>query len=65
MKRPWEIYLDMLILGGWYCSFSRRFDYDNGATVIVKSASHGNVHLEASGETIKECVENLGRQLVY
>jgi hypothetical protein len=64
MKRPWEIYLDMLILAGWICSFSQKFNYDNGESLITASASKGKIHLAASGTTMREAVENLSRQLI-
>jgi len=64
MKRPWEIYLDMLVLAGWTCRFSQKFDYDNEALFIIASASKVNLHLKASGSTIREAIENLARQLI-
>lgn len=64
MKRPWEIYLDLLQLAGWSYSFTQQFDYERGLTSVRATAFRGDASLQGTGITLGAAVANLARELI-
>jgi hypothetical protein len=64
IKRPWEIYLDLLVLAGWSYSFVQQFEYTRGYSFVRADAFRRDAILQGTGKTLDEAVINLMRQFI-